>query len=732
MFGVMCSNLAIGDVYLLVPVLLPIIGAYVVFAIGKKNSKIRDIAALITVLSELLYVSFIFVKSLSEAEGGLQCFVPSLCGLGLCFNVDGFRAVYMMLAALMWAATMTVSEEYFDHGSNKNRYYLFVILTLGMTMGVFMSADLYTTFVFFELMSFVSYVTVAQEENPDAVAGGKLYLGIAVFGGMMMLLGLMILINTVGTVYVDELYDAVANVSDRGALYAAGILISLGFAAKAGAFPLHIWLPKAHAVAPAPASAILSGILTKTGIYGILIISVRVFYKCEGWYLALLVIGVITMFTGALLALFSVNIKRTLACSSVSQIGFILMGLAVYGYSCLADFAEGFEHSALLSGRGTIMFMINHTLVKMLLFLVAGMIYHNMHSLDLNVLRGFGRKKPLLKAQFIVGAASLMGIPGTCGFIGKSFVHEGLVHFTEIYEEALIAANEQMIPPALFIASPMFFTVCEKLFLIGSGMTAAYLIKLYVAIFVEKNADNSVQKKMDENTKYMSLKSEIALCVAMLVIPVIGLLPHKVLTSLANLTGRFINLPDNMPALPIFAWENIKGILICALIGVVIYYVVIRKLFMKDNRYINAWPSFLDLEKYLYMPLIKAVCFVGRVVFRALDSITDAIVVWLRCYVYNDEMYEIDIVEGTAVTKSLGKILNARQARKNRKILKKAEEGEIEIEDVNIAHRDYVHELALKYIWNRESRLVIFRTLSFGLSLFCIGFLLTMIYLLLK
>lgn len=729
MLGMIGSNLTIGDVYLLVPVFFPIIGAYVAFAIGKKNSKIRDIAALVTVLSELIIVLLIFVKSLSAPEGGLQCFVPSLCGLGLCFNVDGFRAVYMILAALMWAVTMTVSEEYFDHGSNKNRYYLFVILTLGMTMGVFMSADLYTTFIFFELMSFVSYVTVAQEENPDAVAGGKLYLGIAVFGGMMMLLGLMILMNTVGTAYVDELCDAVAKVSDRRALYVAGILISLGFAAKAGAFPLHIWLPKAHAVAPAPASAILSGILTKTGIYGILIISVRVFYNCEGWYLALLVIGVITMFTGALLALFSINIKRTLACSSVSQIGFILMGLAVFGYSCLADFApefmEGFEHSALLSGRGTIMFMVNHTLVKMLLFLVAGMIYHNMHSLDLNDLRGFGRKKPLLKAQFIVGAFSLMGIPGTCGFIGKSFVHEGLVHFTENYEEAMLAAG-------MFIVPPVFFSVCEKLFLIGSGMTAAYLIKLYVAIFVERNEDESIQKKMDENTKYMSLKSEIALCVAMFIIPIIGLLPHGVLTNLANLTGRFINLPENMPALPIFAWENIKGILICALIGVVIYYVVIRKLFMKNNRYINAWPKFLDLEKYLYIPLIKAVCFMGRVVFRALDSITDAVIVWLRCYVYNDEMYEIDIVEGTAITKSIGKMLNARQARKNRRILKKAEEGEIEIEDAIIAHRDYVHELALKYIWNRESRLVIFRTLSFGLSLFCIGFLLTVIYLLLK
>lgn len=715
----------IGKGYILaLMVFLPIIGAYVTFALGKKNAKARDIAALVTVLAELALSLRLLYAALFEINGEVSMSIPALCGLGLNFEVDGFRSVYMVLTSLMWAVTMTVCAEYFDHGKNVNRYYLFVILTLAMTMGVFASADLYSTFVFFELMSFVSYVTVAQEENPDAVAGGKLYLGIAVFGGMMMLIGLMILNFQIGTVRISDLIAGCANCDNRAALYVAGVLISIGFAAKAGAFPLHIWLPKAHAVAPAPASAILSGILTKTGIFGILVVSIRVFYLCEMWYLAILVIGVITMFTGALLALFSINLKRTLACSSVSQIGFILMGIGVYGYCVLCDFdkAGDFEHAMLLSGRGTILFMVNHTLVKMLLFLVAGMIYHNMHSLDLNDLRGFGRKKPLLCAQFIVGAASLMGIPGTCGFIAKSFVHEGIVHFAEALNESSKA----------YEVSAGFFKGCETLFLVGSGMTAAYLLKLFISIFVEKNEDENVQRKMDENTKYISLKSEIALCVSMIVIPFIGLLPHSALDFLANMTGGFINMPVTNEYLAIFSRDNIKGILICTFIGIVIYLVVIRLLLMKDKRYIDAWPKGLDLEKYLYVPFIKGLCFVGRVITRGFDCITDTIIIWLRRHVYQDELYEIDIVEGTAVTKAIGKMLNERQARRNKRIIKKAEAGEIEIEDVKIEHKDYVHEVALKYIWNRESRLVIFRTLSFGLSLFCIGFIMTMVYLLIK
>ena len=714
----MDNNIGNNAYILIVPILLPIIGAYAAFFIGKFNKKARDTAALVTVILEFAVSAYIFISAMSVNYENLALSISGICGLGLNFDVDSFRAAYMLLSALMWLTTMTVSEEYFDHGHNRNRYYLFVLLTLSATMGVFMSADLYTTFVFFEVMSFVSYITVAQEENPDAVAGGKLYLGIAVFGGMVMLIGLMLLAHTLGTVNIYELSGMVAFVEDKRVLYTAGALISVGFAAKAGAFPLHIWLPKAHAVAPAPASAILSGILTKTGLYGIIIVSIRIFYMCEGWYLALLIIGVITMLTGALLALFSINVKRTLACSSVSQIGFILMGLATYGYSTLN---EGYEHALMLSGRGTILFMVNHTLVKMLLFLVAGMIYHNMHSLDLNDLRGFGRKKPLLHAQYIVGAASLMGIPGTCGFIAKSFVHEGLVHFSETMEELNSA----------FLVSAGFFGLCEKLFLIGSGMTAAYLIKLYVAIFLEKNEDAAVQKRMDEKTEYMTLKSEIALCTGMLVIPVIGLLPKGALDAFFVNTGSFIAMTES-EHMAIFTWENVKGILVCAIIGVAIYFIFIRTLLIKKNRYINAWPYFLDLEKYLYMPVIKSLCFIGRVITRGLDSIMDAIIVWLRCNVYNDELYEIDFAEGNAVTQSIGKALNSLQEKKNNRILKKVEAGEIEAEDVKLKKHDYVHEIALKYIWEKESRLVIFRTLSFGLSLFCIGFIMTMVYLLVK
>ena len=140
----------------------------------------------------------------------------------------------------------------------------------------------------------------------------------------------------------------------------------VGCAATAGLYPLHIWLPKAHPVAPAPASALLSGILTKSGVFGMIVICSSLMPGNEAFGNALLVLAVITMFLGALLALFSVDLKRTLACSSMSQIGFITVGL------CMMVLLG--EHGS-LSSYGVVMHMMNHSLIKLVLFMAAGVIY---------------------------------------------------------------------------------------------------------------------------------------------------------------------------------------------------------------------------------------------------------------------------------------------------------------------------------------------------------------------
>ena len=182
------------------------------------------------------------------------------------------------------------------------RYYFFFLICLSFTLGVFLSADLKTTFLFFELMSLGSYVWVVQEETPEALDAGKTYLTIAVLGGLVTLMGLFLLQHLTGTLVLSELKAACAAVTDRTALWWAALCVFFGFAAKAGVFPLHIWLPKAHPVAPAPASALLSGVLTKAGIFGILVVTVYLLPGSRSWGVLVLILGCITMVLGAVMA----------------------------------------------------------------------------------------------------------------------------------------------------------------------------------------------------------------------------------------------------------------------------------------------------------------------------------------------------------------------------------------------------------------------------------------------
>ena len=192
----------------------------------------------------------------------------SLFGFGVSFALDGFKILYMAVSLFAWTMCLIFAPRYLGKEKHRGRFYVFSIITLIATLGVFAAGDLFTLFMFFEIMSFASYVWVAQEENEKALKAADTYMTVAVVGGLVLLMGILLLYTNVGTLNLSEIKEACATGGKygKGRLYAAAFCMFFGFSAKAGAFPIHIWLPKAHPVAPAPASALLSGVLTKTGI----------------------------------------------------------------------------------------------------------------------------------------------------------------------------------------------------------------------------------------------------------------------------------------------------------------------------------------------------------------------------------------------------------------------------------------------------------------------------------
>ena len=551
-------------------VFFPLAAAPICYGIGRRSKRGRDLFAVAVGALELAAALGAFFR-----RGG-QLALPGLCGQGLALELDGFRAVYACIIALMWFATLLFSPEYNAHHHNRNRYYFFNLLTLGATMGVFLAADLFTAFVFFEIMSFTSFTWVIQEQTPGAIRAANTYLAVAVIGGLVALMGLFLLQSRLGTTRIDALYELASACADKKTLYLAGSCILFGFGAKAGMFPLHIWLPKAHPVAPAPASALLSGVLTKSGIWGILAISCNIFRSDAAWGTVLLVLGCVTMFLGALLALFSIDLKRTLACSSMSQIGFILVGIGTMGLL-------GPENA--LAARGAFLHMLNHSLFKLTLFLCAGVVYMNLHCLDLNEIRGFGRGKRLLQAAFLLGALGIGGIPLLNGYISKTLLHEGIVECAAEYGWTL--------------------KLVEWVFLCSGGLTLAYMTKLYVAIFVEKHPKK--QAEYDAKRRYMNPASAAALCLAAVLLPVLGLSAAKSMNALADIGTDFFHSGELAHAVHYYAWENLKGAAISVAIGAAVYLLIVRRLLMKNGSYRNCWPKRLDLEELLYRPLLLRV-----------------------------------------------------------------------------------------------------------------------------
>ena len=627
-------------------VFLPIIISPFFYILGIRNEDLRDNCAIGFTFFELTLSLLLAHRVIITGGAGLD--IPGIFWGGLHFDVDGFRSIYSIITSVMWAGTTLFAKEYFRHErEGLARYWLFVVLTLGATQGVMLSADLMTTFVFFEILSLTSFTWVIHEETKGAIHAAYTYLFIAIIGGLILFMGLLLMQATVGTLYFADMKSAIELAATEGVRESAaggGTAVILSAAAcrrrilAAGiCILLHVWLPKAHPVAPSPASALLSGILTKVGVFGILMTATKAMVTNLTFGSIILTLGVVTMFLGALLALFSVNLKRTLACSSMSQIGFILVGI---GSSVLARslFAEGGE-AYVLAYSGTMLHMVNHSLLKLVLFMCAGTVVMNIHVLDLNAIRGYGRNRLPLKIAFLLGAVGIGGVPLFNGYISKTMLHEGIVVLYEMIEEELPA----------FESAVGLLRCAEWIFLISGGLTCAYMLKLFICVFVEKNEDPVRQAFFDADDYSMNTASKIAVCGGSVYMVLLGV-PAVMKNLAAFMTGG-----EEILEFHAFTAGNLKGGGISILIGLLVYLLLVRHVFIKDGRYVNLWPEKLDLEDLLYRPLLtrwlpnifgefarvfgenrilvplaRAAVFAGSLIGRILSDSLDASVVLLR------------------------------------------------------------------------------------------------------
>ena len=285
--------------------------------------------------------------------------------------------------------------------------------------------------------------------------------------------------------------------------------------------------------------------------------------------------------------------------------------------------------------------MANHSILKLVLFLCAGVVVMNLHALTLDEIRGWGRNKTALKIAFALGGLGISGVPLLNGYLSKSMLHEGILHLIEQAEE-----GGGTLSPFLQGLSP-FFHAAEGVFLISGGCTFAYMLKLYLCVFWEKNADKKRQKQYDKNPHCMNRLSEgVILFSALLLIPM-G--QPGIMRPLARwMTGT-------APRFDAFSWENLRGALLSLSIGAVIYLLFVLPVLRPHGAYVNRWPEGLDLERRVYRPLLLdglagvfgtlaripaenallrplfiGLVFLWTVIARILSDSTDALVILLR------------------------------------------------------------------------------------------------------
>lgn len=429
-------------------ILFPIAGALFIIPIPEQSDRLRNpFVVLISLVSAVAMVIILYnFYHFGEWELLIHQIAP---GLEIKLRVEPFAALFGGTAAILWFFSVLYSTGYMAHEHNRRRYFIFYLISLGMTMGIALSANLLTLYLFYEFLTIFTYPLVIHEGNKEAKSAGIKYLIYSFLGAGLLLAGLILTYSNAGT--LEFARGGIVDLSTGSPLiwqitFACFIL---GFGVKAAIMPLHAWLPAAMA-APTPVSALLHAVaVVKSGIFGIVRVMYSVFgiTAMIGLQVGFFVAGLVsvTILVASIIAMKQDVLKRRLAYSTISQLGYITLGAGLLN---------------MIGLTGGLLHIINHALLKITLFFCAGAIITVTGKKKISELNGLGKQMPLTMIAFTIAAIGMIGIPPVNGFISKWYLIQG----------------------SLESGAPIFVAV-----LIGSALlNAAYFLPIVIAAFFKE------------------------------------------------------------------------------------------------------------------------------------------------------------------------------------------------------------------------------------------------------
>ena len=397
---------------LAIPIFLPLISGFVLFLLATAGHKWQEgitkklsVAVMgIVLLTAVFHGINLYGKSPAVTIWKLKEDIPLL------LHLDDLGTVFSTLVVFVWILITLYTFSYMKGDKKGARFLGCHLMTLGMLMGITSAGNLVTMYLFYEGMTLATIGYVIHAQTKEAIAAGYKYVFYSIAGAFLGLIGFFYIYQLTPSIAFapggNFTHAAIAGHEMTLQLAVLGMII--GFGSKAGMFPLHGWLSTAHPVAPAPASAILSGVNTKMGVIAIL----RVVYYIAGadflWksFVQYIVIGLtlLTVFMGSMLAFKEKIMKRRLAYSTVSQVSYILFGIMLLQ-------PAGFV--------GAMLHVIYHSVIKNNLFLCAGAVIHETGTTRVEGYRGIGKRMPVTMVCFTLASLALVGIPPFSGFVSK-------------------------------------------------------------------------------------------------------------------------------------------------------------------------------------------------------------------------------------------------------------------------------------------------------------------------
>jgi len=324
---------------------------------------------------------------------------------GISMVADLFASIMVLITAIIAFAIIIYAIEDVSKKRRKYGFYQTVVVMLFGVCGSFLTGDVFNLYVWFEIMLVASFVLIVLGNKKAQLEGAVKYVILNFISSGFILTGIGILYNLTGTLNMAELSIAISAHPDKALFTIPAIFFFVGLGIKAGLFPLFSWLPASYPTPPLAISGLMAGLLTKVGIYVLIRFFTLLFtHDIEGTHTFLLMIAALTMFFGVLGALAQKDLRKILSFHIVSQIGYMLMGLALFSTLALA---------------GAIFYIIHHILVKTNLFLISGIIKETNGHYNITKLGGIYRNFPSVSMLFIISAFSLAGIPPLSGFWGK-------------------------------------------------------------------------------------------------------------------------------------------------------------------------------------------------------------------------------------------------------------------------------------------------------------------------